>query len=341
MKNSDVVFAETRLFFLVDNRLQPQTDVVMEAYLSSFYRGITHLFSEFCSFLFKQPWAIPSVTVVYAAAPQTTQLIDITSDNRSFVTQLLEPRFYCLGGNDSCNVTWQYYLSDGLRKIIQNIISRPNFQDEGKIQKTVVVIYSTEVSMFGHSHSGFIEDGLKYFSSTCEQLFSLKELNVEIRIVSFGLFRSVSEATVVGTSSRFPMNSNNSDNSNSSSNRNDFLLNGLLFQKFPSSSLGLERIICSVASFDEELKSLIGIVSPKCFTKLVFPSFQSLGCSILIKCQATSLQSLKEVFSLVKLEICGLTTRTGISPLYLSGSTLDVTVPSLEEGTMILGSKEG
>jgi hypothetical protein len=321
---SDYSIIETRIIFLIDNRIFPSIDVITEAYLSSFYRGITQIIQEFCDYILNQSWYKFPVVIIFAASPQTTQLIQISSENFPLLFNLLEPKYYSTGGNNLVNLSWQNYFSDGIQRITQYLIMTPNHQSNFSIEKTVVLVYSPEVSTFGSTNCGSILDGLKSFQTKLDQLFPLKDL-IEVRFACCGVFKNAQLA-------------NKHRSQITQYEANELLFSSNILQKY--SNVYMDKILCSPTQFDTERKYVLGIISPRKIINLELPTFQTIGTIITFQLYAQASPAIRSVLQVKKFEICGLTTRTGINPAYIAGDSLTMHHLDANVGRKLFGCQE-
>lgn len=315
MEVVDEIQIDTRLYLIVDNRLFPSLDVSTEAYLTSYYRGIQPLLVESVSFLCRERWNAYPITLASASSAQTVQLTHLNYESAHLLFNILEPKYSSLGGSMAANSSWQNYLTDAIKKLTQYTISQPNYQQNQAIQKIMILIYSTEVALFGDFHScGSIQEGLNAFKLSCEQILSLRDF-IEIRIVCFGLFSN--QLSLAGTKSSF-LSTNSESNS--------FLFHSNILQAFPE-KVSIERRLCSVINFDEEYKLLIGLSSPKKIVKLELPPFQATECSVMIELSTSYVNTVRSMIPISSFEVCGTCSRSGINPMYLFGNALHVNLP--------------
>lgn len=321
--HTDDIQINSRLYLIVDNRLFPSNDISTEAYLTSYYRGIQPLIAEFGNFLCRERWNSFPITVAYASSAQTVQLSQINHENVHALYNMLETRHSSFGGATAANITWQSYFTDALRKLTHYTVTRLNYQQTQEVEKILIIIYSTEIAIFGDTNAiggGSIQEGLNSFKLSCEQIFGLRDL-IEMRIVCFGLFENQLSMKAYPRSSSsfslFPENGNNS---------NPFLFHTSILQHF-STKIQFERRLCSVSNFDEEYKLLTGLASPKKIVRLDLPSYQSTECSLMIALSTSYIASIRAMQMISSFKVCGMSLRDGINPMYLCGDSLFVDRP--------------
>jgi hypothetical protein len=92
----------------------------------------------------------------------------------------------------------------------------------------------------------------------------------------------------------------------------------------------IQHIHPTVMIYEEELKTLLGMIVPSICTNLELPSISGLQCEMKIELKAHSMRCLDCIQYMRSLETCSVTTRSGIDAKYIVGYGFEVTYPDEE-----------
>lgn len=214
--------------------------------------------------------------------------------------------------------------------------------------QTFITIFSTDMNLLGDQqiHTGSIKEGLKSFYQRCQELKRLLP-GLRLRIVCVHVSGSLLD------SYHHPLGADSGSIYNPTTNRyhdhNSFLLHTELVvaSSLNSNSMNSEdskgvdsncgrgwieviHIHPTVMIYEEELKTLLGMIIPHVCTSLELPSLGGFQCEIRVELRGHSLRCLDCISYMRSLEVCSITTRHGIDPKYIVGYGFEVTYPNEE-----------
>jgi len=302
--------------FVIDNRIVPYNDFRTEAASASFHNFLCDLIAKLVFLSHSYDWLNDPLGFAIAASPSNSKVVAIKAAHLAQLKQaILDSKFSILGGNNAANGTWDEYLTDGLAKIL-NILPQQFFVSNGK-ERLLIVIYSTDLSLFGGTHSGSIENGLNSFKTLIEHINQVFPKNVvKIRIVA---------AMVHNPDISISLNDNQ----------------GIFYREIISqygSLIEFEKLQVASISFEEELKLIVSELTPKRLISLELPgTYMKMKCNVTLQLVPHSISSVSCIPYIQTLEICSITTRSGINPLYIQGTPLTVIAPTDEYALRKLG----
>lgn len=310
---------KTKYFIIFDNRLLPHYDFYTEAAASSFNKFTRELIGKLIFLGHKQSLIGLPEGILLATSPTNAKLFQFSVNQLSELDNIMEPKYSSLGGNCSSNQTWKNYLSDSINKISLHITTKLNeFLTKENDTRTLILIYSTDLSLIGNLTAGSIQEGLDQFIRSAQSLNQMLRNNLKCKIICTNIL---------------------SKNNQLVTTDNLFLIHKDIREKISYITFD-ELGAPSNLLFEEELKLDIGLISPKICSTIQLPSIQGMDCTLFVELLPHSLRSLDCIPHIKLMETCSLTTRSGISPLFMAGYGIEVAPPSEVLAMKCLGSKK-
>eukprot|EP00981_Chlorochromonas_danica_P011920 scaffold4347_cov269-Ochromonas_danica.AAC.10 len=236
-----------------------------------------------------------------AASPYAVQFFNPSRKSPQSLYSDLCARYSSLGGSLAPRSTWKDLLTQSIHQIINTLPILPKDKD------ILICIYSTDANLMGDQTVGSIADGLTAFMAQCDKLKQLvAPRKVNLRLVAIPLLKTNG---MVSTSQRIH-------------EQNKFLIFSELQTK--QTNVEFEIISNTHYSFDEELRVVLGKLVPMITWKLYLTSDHGIDIIARVQIQPIVLDAVPELVSIQEVELCNVTNRDGIHPLYVDGSAAEV-----------------
>lgn len=301
-------------YFIVDNRQLSHRSFNSETSHASYHRHVKNLIGKFLTLSTKHTWIDPPIALLVAQSPDKVRLLNKSQFDVVQLSNVLDPVYTCVGGASIPKVTWSNFIFDGLQKIFQLI--QQNERNNKPEQKHLIVLFSTDVCLFGDQQSQDIDESLSKVCKICADAMKISP-NVEIRIV----------CTIISD----VVDSVHYDNSN--------LLAIHTHLKSLRGAASVHQTLNSAMHFEEELRAIVAAHHVPLAMKIQFPVMFNLDCSLVLEARAGSMSSADALHGgMAAPELCSLVSRCEIDSLCIEGKGCVVKHPSYKTSKQLLPS---